>query len=146
MLLDAYKLKPLQSVMPQSRRFTGHYIHMMERVYDMRDERPEHPAHRTISAVASSFGAPKFRLQGLAIGNGLTDPGMQVGSSNVAHRYAVPGHREMQAFVPRHHFHWPCTLINASTFLCFWTHVCSCAELSGHMQASCRHCSSCRGN
>lgn len=50
----------------------------VERLYKVRPERINSPSARKLPITASALGAPKFKLRGLAIGNGLTDPLKQV--------------------------------------------------------------------
>lgn len=52
----------------------GHYILQMKRLYGAKTLEAAYPLAASLPPNAADFGPPKFRLEGLAIGNGLTDP------------------------------------------------------------------------
>ena len=56
----------------------GHFILQMQRVWNPTVSQPLLKS-REMSETMLQLGPPLFRLTGLAVGNGLTDPALQVG-------------------------------------------------------------------
>ena len=59
----------------------GHYILQMQHIWDRTLPQPLLKT-REMSEAQKQLGPPLFRLAGLAIGNGLTDPALQVVSAD----------------------------------------------------------------
>lgn len=56
----------------------GHYILEMEELHRPRQDAVPLQVHQPVPQLMMDLGAPLFQLKGLAIGNGLTDPHLQV--------------------------------------------------------------------
>ena len=56
----------------------GHYILQMQQVHQTNPDRPALQHTKPFSDEMLELGPPVFKLAGLAIGNGLTDPQLQV--------------------------------------------------------------------
>ena len=56
----------------------GHYILQMQQAHQVKPARPALMHTQPLSQQMLQLGPPLFQLAGLAIGNGLTDPQLQV--------------------------------------------------------------------
>ena len=69
---------------------TGHYILELEELHRPRRNAVPLQVHQPLTQLMMDLGPPLFKLTGLAIGNGLTDPQLQVSNAECnTHCYIV---------------------------------------------------------
>ena len=88
--------------------YAGHFVLEMEEAHDQSRARQQALLHRRqLPKRATDLGPPLFKLTGLAIGNGLTDPATQAGpfafilmkAGDRDHGGSLAGHRLRWCFI-----------------------------------------------